>query len=93
MKHYQKPAMLALSLSANDMLCSGCGTKTKSNTVLSNILDELCKTDATDNFFSKKEADSVNAFAPSEESCTGIKITYNNYCKFTSAGTLQLFNS
>lgn len=92
MKKYQKPAMLALSLSANDTLCSSCGVQTRFDPVLSAILDQLCGTDSSDGIFTPAEAESVYAFTSSEDTCTK-KIDYQGYCKYTSAEATRLFTS
>ena len=40
MKKYMKPALAALSISANDVLCSGCGSGAVKGTGLENFLRE-----------------------------------------------------
>lgn len=92
MKAYVKPAMTALSISANDMLCSGsCKVQTRFDKDLSSKLEGFFPGSNNDGVFTPEEAG--NAFA-STESCTE-KFDYNNYCKYTAseAGQTQLFTS
>lgn len=92
MKTYVKPAMTALSISANDMLCSGsCTVQTRFDKDLSSKLEGFFPGSNNDGVFTPEEAG--NAFA-STESCTD-KFDYNNYCKYTAseAGLTQLFTS
>lgn len=93
MKAYVKPAMMALSISANDMLCTSCTVKTKDDKVLSGILDDYFKTDGSDGIFSKEEADRVKAFGPAGD-CDNSMQMYE-YCKYTATDSnyQSIFNS
>ena len=87
MKHYQKPAMLALSLSANDMLCSGtCDIKTRDNPEYSD-LDKLWGDG--NGLFTEEEARSKGLFGLTEECDFGL----DNYCKYTANDNMALFTS
>lgn len=73
MKTYVKPAMTALSISANDMLCSGsCKVQTRFDKDLSSKLEGFFPGSNNDGVFTPEEAG--NAFA-STESCTENLIT------------------
>ena len=93
MKTYVKPAMMALSISANDMLCTSCSVKTRDDKVLSGMLDAHYKTDGSDGIFSKEEADSVGAFGPAGD-CENLMEIYA-YCKYTATESnyQSIFNS
>ncbi len=93
MKVYQKPAMLVLSISANDMLCSsGCTVQTRHNKEISLALEAYFNVPNSDGFFTREEAG--EAFASSADSCTSM-VEYQNYCKFNASqqGMQQLFTS
>lgn len=97
MKAYVKPAMMALSISANDMLCTGCAEGTKNNKMLSGMLEEQFEGKpgiTPDQFFTDEEAKAVGAFAPGEGECT-IPVTVEGYCKYSAVqnSMTQLFNS
>lgn len=92
MKTYVKPAMMALSISANDMLCSGsCTVQTRFDKDLSSKLEGFFPESNKDGVFTPDEAG--EAFS-GEDSCN-VKFDYNNYCKYTAAeqGLTQLFTS
>lgn len=93
MKQYQKPALYALSLSANDALCYGCGVKTSEETSLNMFLLAMFpQLDLDgDGFFSKQEYEASGLFA-SSENCQ-LEIDYNGYCKFTSTDDNKIFTS
>ena len=93
MKAYVKPAMMALSISANDMLCTSCTVKTRENKVLSGMLDDHFNTDGSDGIFSEAEADSVGAFGPAGD-CENPMQMYE-YCKYTATESnyQSIFNS
>lgn len=95
MKEYKKPAMMALSISANDALCYGCSAKTRFDTDLSTLLEIEILGKYDDGFFTWDEAASVGAFASATDSCSKIEVDFSQYCKFTAAdeGLTQLFTS
>lgn len=88
MKPYEKPRLVALSLSGNDMLCGGCTypTRNSSDGFLA-TLDLLYGNG--DGFLEDGELGTL--FVQSEH-CEAIS---KNYCKFTSAenGGQVLFTS
>lgn len=93
MKAYVKPAMMALSISANDMLCSGdCTAKTRIDKDLSNTLEKFFPGSNNDGVFTPDEAG--NAFASSADSCTEF-VEGMKYCKYNAAREemIQLFTS
>ncbi len=93
MKAYVKPAMMALSISANDMLCSGdCTVSTRADKDLSYTLEKYFLGSQNDGVFTPEEAG--NAFASSADSCTEF-FEDMEYCKYNaaSAGMMQLFTS
>ena len=81
-KTYEKPKLIALSLSGNNMLCNTCAID-----IIGDNADKTFK-ETMDDFF-----DLDNAFA-SYESCTK-KIPIDGYCKFTGAdhGSRVVINS
>lgn len=92
MKAYVKPAMMALSISANDMLCSGsCTVKTRFDKDLSSKLEGLFPNSNKDGVFTPDETG--EAFS-SNDPCD-VEFDYNNYCKYTAfdEGLAQLFTS
>lgn len=88
MKKYQKPAMLALSLSANDTLCSTCGVKTRFEPALSENLEQDYLDGVNDGFFTEEEAREAGLF---DDGSMCSKITF--YCKFVSTSENMLFTS
>lgn len=91
MKAYQKPTMLVLSISANDMLCGNCTLPTRNNMdwllVLDGIQNIRVKDTNNDGAISEDE---TNLFASGEKGC---EYEYEGYCKFTSADNLRVFTS
>lgn len=97
MKAYVKPAMMALSISANDMLCTGCAEGTKNNKMLSGMLEEQFEGNSgitPDQFFTEEEANAVGAFGSSEAQCT-VPVEIGKYCKYTAVenNMVGIFNS
>lgn len=92
MKEYTKPAMMALSLSANDMLCSGtCTVKTKTDSeFLDLIKSPIAGWGDNGNGYYDKD-DSAKIFSTGD----GCSTPYEKYCKFSGAdeGLSQLFTS
>lgn len=88
MKEYKKPAMMALSLSANDALCSTCTIKTR--------FPEL---DGIADWLNKMYGGEDNLLTPTDkyfamtENCEE-KVDFDDYCKFTTNDTgATLFTS
>lgn len=80
MKTYEKPKLMVLSFSANDVLCA-CVTPTRGD-------DNFLKFDTNNNgLFERIDADNLGIFGD-DESC---EVKYTGYCKFTS--TNMLFTS
>ena len=92
MKRYVKPAMMALSISANDMLCSGaCEVKTRDSTdSFIQKLNEMFGAGGKDDGIFDPE-DKVFG---KETDCNPEKI-FDKYCKYTASddGLFQLFTS
>lgn len=81
MKNYEKPKLMVLSFSANDVLCVGCVTQTRGD-------DNFLKFDTNNNgLFERIDADNLGIFGNDEPCDT----PYTGYCKFTS--TNMLFTS
>lgn len=82
MKTYEKPTLTLLSVSANDMLCTGCSTKWTPDGLLAWLETIGFPTNEYDNAFT------------SNESCSCPVDDYSDnvmYCKFT--GSDQIFTS
>lgn len=82
MKTYVKPAMMALSISANDMLCTSCDIKTRdSEDYFIGILTK--KYGGSDGLLDPSD----NVFT-SEENCTNMAddLLPDTYCKFSAVG-------
>lgn len=77
MKTYEKPKLIALSLSGNNMLCNTCQTD-----IIGNNMDPAFK--ATMEDFGIVITD--NSFA-SSDSCTA-PVDISGYCKFTGANVV-----
>ena len=93
MKAYVKPAMMALSISANDMLCSGdCTMPTRTDKTLSYALEKFFLGAENDGVFTPEEAG--NVFASPADTCTEY-FESMQYCKYNAAsqGMPQLFTS
>ena len=94
MKTYVKPAMMALSISANDMLCGNCTKPTRNDMGWILALDGLdfgegkilVKDSNNDGAISESE---TNLFAADED----CRVTYENYCKFSGADDVKVFTS
>ena len=85
MKIYEKPKLMVLSVSANDVLCSGCtiGTRGDENWL---VFDQ-----DGDNLFTKAEADQLKMFG-TEDGAQCTTVVYG-YCKFNSVSAELLFTS
>lgn len=96
MKQYQKPRLVALSLSANDMLCGGCTAQTRFDSGLSSIFENAFPGSVNaDGFFTKEEADEIGLFASSADTCSTEAGNMFQYCKFSAAdnGYMTIFTS
>lgn len=92
MKTYEKPRLIALSLSADDMLCSGCDLKTKDTSdYFVQILNQLFDSNE-DGYVDSSELGGL--FASSEQ-CSEFNDAFGAYCKFTAADNdlMQIFTS
>lgn len=92
MKAYVKPAMMALSISANDMLCSGtCVVKTRDST--DPLIQNLNKTWGAGGDYNDILDPKDNVFGK-ETDCNPDRIL-EGYCKYTAAeqDMFQLFTS
>lgn len=87
MKKYQKPAMLELSITANDQLCGGCEIGTRNDPRYRDL--DLILGYNKDGVFTKEEAEEIGMFGKDED----CENPYDLYCKFTSNGNLALFTS
>lgn len=92
MKEYKKPAMMALSLSADAALCSGCSTEgresIKGNDSIKSILLSFLGVDMNnDGSLSQSEAEAL--FASSAEGCTN-DVDIVGYCKFTGQDSIAI---
>ena len=90
MKNYQKPAMLVLSLSANDMLCSSCDAKTKVDTGLNSGLKIFLGDKWTDKNGDTYVGDGETNLFDDTTSCEAV---YDGYCKYAGAANHVLFSS
>ena len=89
MKAYQKPTMLVLSISANDMLCSGCdGNKLRDDESLKGVIIAAYPTLDADGSGALERSEGINLFASSPDNC-GQSIEYSGYCKFTGGQTIM----
>ena len=82
MKTYEKPRLMALSLSGNDQLCGSCagGTTLHNDHALAEFLmNKFGFGDSTDGV---QKEDFAGVFGTSEHQCTTKEI--NNYCKFSA---------
>lgn len=82
MKQYTKPAMMVLSLSANDMLCSGCVVKLMDDDFGQILLGSGF--DTTGDGRITWEDFSPNLFGAGELQCSATDPLLEAYCKFTS---------
>lgn len=86
MKTYVKPAMMALSISANDQLCGGCDIGTRGNLHYKDLDDKFGDGDGT---LTEQEAKNHGLFGTLEDCDMGVE----NYCKFTANDNRALFTS
>ena len=81
MKKYSKPALMTLSISANDQLCAGCGADAINDPALWQWLN--------DNNLDK--GDVIGYFGNGE--CTQTVPGFETYCKLTPTESYRLFAS
>ena len=81
MKQYTKPTMMVLSLSANDMLCSGCVVKLMNDDFGQILLGSF---DVNDDGRLTWGDFSPNLFGAGEVQCSDTDPLLEAYCKFTS---------
>ncbi len=91
MKAYAKPAMMALSISANDMLCGSCTAKTREDPELNTELQYLLRDRWTDTNKDSivQENEAATLFGLNED----CQCSYKDYCKYNGAQTSILFSS
>ena len=77
MKTYEKPKLIALSLSGNNVLCNTCAVDIIAPTKDQGLVDML------EDFYGPIET----LFATGDTDCV-TKIDYNGYCKFTGANVV-----
>ena len=92
MKKYMKPTLMALSISANDQLCSGCGTATKTDSWFFDFINlpESGWEDTNKNGY-YDDGDNATVFNDG----TACDLPAIGYCKYTAAddGLQQIFTS
>lgn len=76
MKTYEKPKLIALSLSGNNMLCNTCAVDIIAPTEDQGLVDMLEIYGPIDTLFATAEADCAT------------KIEISGYCKFTGANVV-----
>ena len=83
MKEYKKPAMMALSLSANDMLCGDCNVKTRftEDPFILKLAAEWGKGGNIPDILDPGD----NVFGTGE---TGCSIELDTYCKYGPTGQI-----
>lgn len=88
MKTYVKPAMMALSISANDALCA-CQNK-PGDSLFEDMIRDMGLTDITDDGkVTKDDFGKDKYFASSKDSCgEGYILPYTEYCKFTGSSSI-----
>ena len=88
MKAYVTPAMMALSISANDALCA-CENK-PGDRLFEDMIRDMGLTDITDDGkVTKDDFGKDKYFASSEDSCgEGYILPYTEYCKFTGSSRI-----
>ena len=86
MKVYEKPKLIAMSLSGNNRLCGDCADKStlyNNSTLAETILFAAGRDSGHDGISGISRGDFTGLFGTAEDSCvTPIEI----YCKFTSSG-------
>ena len=88
MKPYEKPKLIALSLSGNEKLCGFCSDADKvllKETQLNAYLDYMYGN--MDGSLTKDEFDAAHIFGTSDSEC-GVKVSgYEAFCKYSAADT------
>ena len=89
MKTYEKPRLMALSLSGNDRLCGDCGDKSMTlwnNPSIAAIILEIAEINPASNGIDGiDKGDFDQVFASSQDGCAR---PVSAYCKFASATTV-----
>lgn len=80
MKTYEKPKLIALSLAADNLLCSGCANKLRDDPLMNGAFKDV----TGDDVISNADFGEGRLFASAADRCgeeySGI---YEGYCKFT----------
>ena len=88
MKTYVKPAMMALSISANDALCA-CENKPGDVMFEDMIMEQGLKDITNDGKVTKDDFAKGKYFASPEDSCGNDYLCpYTEYCKFTGSSSI-----
>lgn len=88
MKLYEKPRLMVLSISANDMLCSGCYDCTRNNDFWS-IFDS-----DGNGVVTRDEATTIGLFGSYEdENGSSCSVQVTGYCKFNGTDPALVFTS
>ena len=90
MKKYSKPALMTLSISANDMLCQGCGERSRDPAVLGYL--RSADISMGDNGI-YDTSDLIGYFTDGESDCQTPVLGLETYCKFNPDDTYRLFLS
>ena len=80
MKTYQKPVMIALSLTGNEQLCGSCTNSLKNDSSFNSLIADL----VGDSNGKLTESEFNALFASAADTCTNI-VDVEIYCKFTSS--------
>ena len=91
MKAYVKPAMTALSISANDQLCGSCTFSTRENKDIFSIYLNIPKAEWNDDGDGILEPGESAIFGPGED----CHFEYEGYCKHAAVQNklIQVFTS
>ena len=85
MKIYEKPKLMVLSISANDMLCSGCTVKRIDEPIYISQFDM-----DNDGILTAQEAENQGLFGDGADACT---VPVTGYCKHNGTAANQVFIS
>lgn len=90
MKKYTKPMLMTLTISANDMLCQGCGESSRDPSVLQYL--RIAGIPMGDNGI-YDTGDLIGYFTDGESDCGTSVPGLEAYCKFNPDDTYRLFLS